>query len=171
METEIKKFISLIETKGFKLQTTAKLKRSEDDFIEDIVLKFKKQNFVIEIRTYVRELVIRFKNTSYNSDFIDIRTMMYYFELIDGNDNKKSFLSFLPSRQIQNSLIRDLEYYFLNAKLNEILKLLNDNNFEKTLKLINASKSKFSPEQFSKTYFSNKKKINSLLMKYKKGEN
>lgn len=169
METEIKRFKNLIERKGFQLQATGKLRRSEDDFIEDIVLIFTKQNFVIEIRTYVRELVIRFKNTSYNSDFIDIRTMMYYFELIDRDQKKKFFKSFLPTTQIQNSLIRDLDYHFLKMKLDEILQLLNNNNLEKTLNFINASTSKFSPKQFSKTYFYNKKKFSTLLMKYKKG--
>lgn len=167
MGIDIEKFQKLFEAKGFEFQEEGKTERSQDDFIKNIVMKFSKDNILIEVRTYVLELIIRFKNTNTEFDYIDILDMMYYYELKENIKPSGNFFSNLFCQEIEKSLIEELNYIFLKKKLNDIILLLNDINIRNTLKVINSQENKLTKEKFSKTYFFNKKNFKTIINKYK----
>ncbi len=166
MEIKIDDIKKLIENKGFKLQKIGKIKRSKNDFVEDVVALFMKDNYAIEIRTYTLELVIRFKNIKIDHDYIDIYSMMYYFELMEGFIAKKNFFERFFSQQVARSSIVELNYFFLKKKLDDILTMLNDENFKSTVNILNNPKNELTEKEFSKMYFLSKTNFNKLLDKY-----
>lgn len=161
---KIRKYEYLFKNNGFKQVDKGFLKRRLSDSLEtqDSIIKFKKGNILIDIRTYLTEDVIRFKNTKYNEDYIDINAFIYFFESKEfENQNllKKTFIlitSFFGFRkEIELSQISDFYFFFIKRNLSEILLLLED---------INALNQFFCKEkenmiQFINVFFSNKKKL------------
>lgn len=166
MEIKIERFKGLIESKGFQEIAFKRSKRSIDDFIENIIICFKKEEILIEIRLYVGELIIRFKNIDIESNYIDIRSLLFYYETDQIEKVNINFIDRLFIKEVELSLLEDLDYYFLKKKFDELLYLLNKNNFDKTHKSINEIKDRVSSKDFTKVFFSKKNYV-SLLKKYK----